>query len=99
MSCALITCKCHSLSGGCSRIGSTDKSHRATGAANKPGSTPDPIDDNREQEQTDPEEQPGGIDNVSLRVPKGAIYGGTVAAPAFQQIVSFAMPYLGIQPR
>jgi cell division protein FtsI (penicillin-binding protein 3) len=28
----------------------------------------------------------------------GSIYGGTVAAPAFGQIMSFALPYLNIQP-
>jgi cell division protein FtsI/penicillin-binding protein 2 len=28
----------------------------------------------------------------------GSIYGGTVAAPAFGQIMSFALPYLGIGP-
>jgi cell division protein FtsI (penicillin-binding protein 3)/stage V sporulation protein D (sporulation-specific penicillin-binding protein) len=30
--------------------------------------------------------------------PQGAIYGGVVAAPAFEQIVSFALPYLRIPP-
>ncbi len=29
---------------------------------------------------------------------EGSIYGGTVAAPAFGQIMSFALPYLGIAP-
>jgi cell division protein FtsI (penicillin-binding protein 3) len=29
----------------------------------------------------------------------GSIYGGTVAAPAFGQIMSFALPYLGIAPQ
>ena len=28
----------------------------------------------------------------------GSIFGGTVAAPAFGQIMSFALPYLGIAP-
>ena len=28
----------------------------------------------------------------------GSIYGGTVAAPAFGQIMGFALPYLGIAP-
>jgi cell division protein FtsI (penicillin-binding protein 3) len=28
----------------------------------------------------------------------GSIYGGAVAAPAFGQIMSFALPYLGIAP-
>jgi cell division protein FtsI/penicillin-binding protein 2 len=31
--------------------------------------------------------------------PQGAIYGGSVAAPAFQKIVGWAVPYLGISPR
>jgi hypothetical protein len=31
--------------------------------------------------------------------PKGAIYGGTVAAPAFQKIAQFALPYLRIAPK
>ena len=30
--------------------------------------------------------------------PQGAIYGGSVAAPAFQKIVGWAVPYLGIAP-
>jgi cell division protein FtsI/penicillin-binding protein 2 len=31
--------------------------------------------------------------------PHGSIYGGSVAAPAFQKIVGWAVPYLGINPR
>lgn len=30
--------------------------------------------------------------------PQGSIYGGSVAAPAFQKIVGWAVPYLGINP-
>jgi hypothetical protein len=30
--------------------------------------------------------------------PHGEIYGGVVAAPAFQDITKFALPYLGIPP-
>ena len=30
---------------------------------------------------------------------QGSIYGGSVAAPAFQKIVGWAVPYLGISPR
>ncbi len=30
---------------------------------------------------------------------QGAIYGRSVAAPAFQKIVGWAAPYLGIPPR
>ena len=35
---------------------------------------------------------------VMVDEPKGAIYGGVVAAPAFQKILSFALPYLRIPP-
>ena len=31
--------------------------------------------------------------------PQGDIYGGTVAAPAFKEITSFALNYLKIPPR
>jgi cell division protein FtsI (penicillin-binding protein 3) len=31
--------------------------------------------------------------------PQGNIYGGTVAAPAFGQIMAFALPYLRIAPK
>ncbi len=36
---------------------------------------------------------------VMVDEPQGAIYGGSVAAPAFQKIVGWAVPYLGISPR
>jgi cell division protein FtsI/penicillin-binding protein 2 len=36
---------------------------------------------------------------VMVDQPHGAIYGGSVAAPAFQKIVGWAVPYLGISPR
>ncbi len=36
---------------------------------------------------------------VVVDEPQGAIYGGSVAAPAFQKIVGWAVPYLGIPPR
>ena len=35
---------------------------------------------------------------VMVDEPQGDIYGGTVAAPAFGQIMAFALPYLGIAP-
>ena len=35
---------------------------------------------------------------VMVDEPQGDIYGGTVAAPAFEKIVSFALPYLKIPP-
>ncbi len=36
---------------------------------------------------------------VIVDQPNGSIYGGSVAAPAFQKIVGWAVPYLGISPR
>jgi cell division protein FtsI/penicillin-binding protein 2 len=35
---------------------------------------------------------------VMVDEPHGSIYGGSVAAPAFQKIVGWAVPYLGINP-
>jgi cell division protein FtsI/penicillin-binding protein 2 len=35
---------------------------------------------------------------VMVDRPQGAIYGGSVAAPAFQKIVGWAVPYFGISP-
>jgi cell division protein FtsI/penicillin-binding protein 2 len=36
---------------------------------------------------------------VIVDEPHGSYYGGEVAAPAFEEIASFALPYLGIAPR
>jgi cell division protein FtsI/penicillin-binding protein 2 len=36
---------------------------------------------------------------VMVDEPQGEIYGGAVAAPAFEKIVSFALPYLRIPPQ
>jgi cell division protein FtsI/penicillin-binding protein 2 len=36
---------------------------------------------------------------VMVDEPQGAIFGGVVAAPAFQKILQFALPYLRIPPR
>jgi cell division protein FtsI/penicillin-binding protein 2 len=36
---------------------------------------------------------------VMVDEPKGQIYGGVVAAPAFEKIAEFALPYLRIPPR
>jgi len=36
---------------------------------------------------------------VMVDEPQGAIYGGVVAAPAFQKIIGFALPYLNIAPK
>ncbi len=36
---------------------------------------------------------------VVVDEPHGGIYGGSVAAPAFQQIIGWAVPYFGVNPR
>ena len=41
----------------------------------------------------------GSSSSKTRAATKGEIYGGAVAAPAFQQIVAFALPYLGIDPK
>jgi cell division protein FtsI (penicillin-binding protein 3) len=35
---------------------------------------------------------------VVVDQPQGSIYGGSVAAPAFQKIAGWAVPYFGISP-
>ena len=45
-----------------------------------------------------PARNPRLLVTVMVDEPQGEIYGGTVAAPAFEKIVSFALPYLGIPP-
>ncbi len=46
-----------------------------------------------------PADRPQLLITVMVDEPNGAIYGGEVAAPAFQEIASFALPYLKIAPR
>jgi len=46
-----------------------------------------------------PTNHPRLVVAVVVNQPHGSIYGGSVAAPAFQQIVGWAVPYLGIPPR
>jgi cell division protein FtsI/penicillin-binding protein 2 len=46
-----------------------------------------------------PAKHPKLLVAVVVDEPQGQIYGGAVAAPAFQQIVAFALPYLEIDPR
>lgn len=46
-----------------------------------------------------PARRPRLLVAVMADEPQGAIYGGVVAAPAFQRIVAFALPYLRIRPR
>jgi cell division protein FtsI (penicillin-binding protein 3) len=45
-----------------------------------------------------PADHPELLVAVVVDEPQGAIYGGQVAAPAFQKIVAYALPYLGIRP-
>ncbi len=45
-----------------------------------------------------PARDPKLLVSVVVDEPKGAIYGGDVAAPAFEQIAKFALPYLAIPP-
>jgi cell division protein FtsI (penicillin-binding protein 3) len=45
-----------------------------------------------------PAENPQLLAAIIVDQPQGEIYGGTVAAPAFGEIASFALPYLGVPP-
>jgi cell division protein FtsI/penicillin-binding protein 2 len=45
-----------------------------------------------------PARDPKLLVTVTVDEPRGGIYGGDVAAPAFQRIAQFALPYLGIPP-
>jgi cell division protein FtsI/penicillin-binding protein 2 len=45
-----------------------------------------------------PASDPKLVVAVMVDEPHGSIYGGAVAAPAFQKIVGWAVPYLGIAP-
>jgi cell division protein FtsI (penicillin-binding protein 3) len=45
-----------------------------------------------------PARHPRLLVTVMVDEPRGEIYGGVVAAPAFQDITKFALPYLGIPP-
>jgi cell division protein FtsI/penicillin-binding protein 2 len=46
-----------------------------------------------------PAQDPKLLVAVIVDQPHGDIYGGSVAAPAFGEIASFALPYLGIAPQ
>jgi cell division protein FtsI (penicillin-binding protein 3) len=46
-----------------------------------------------------PASAPQLVVSVMVDEPQGSISGGSVAAPAFQKIVGWAVPYLGISPR
>jgi cell division protein FtsI (penicillin-binding protein 3) len=46
-----------------------------------------------------PARDPKLVVAVMVDEPQGSIYGGSVAAPAFQKIVGWAVPHFGISPR
>jgi cell division protein FtsI (penicillin-binding protein 3) len=46
-----------------------------------------------------PARNPKLLVSVMVDEPRGDIYGGTVAAPAFERIMEFALPYLKIPPQ
>jgi cell division protein FtsI (penicillin-binding protein 3) len=46
-----------------------------------------------------PTDAPRLLVAVVVNQPQGSIFGGSVAAPAFRQIVGWAVPYLGLPPR
>jgi cell division protein FtsI (penicillin-binding protein 3) len=46
-----------------------------------------------------PANHPSLLGLVVVDRPQGSVNGGSVAAPAFQKIVGWAVPYLGISPR
>jgi len=46
-----------------------------------------------------PSRNPRLLVSVMVDEPQGSIYGGAVAAPAFEKIASFALPYLRIPPQ
>jgi cell division protein FtsI (penicillin-binding protein 3) len=46
-----------------------------------------------------PTDAPRLVVAVVVNQPQGSIFGGSVAAPAFRQIVGWAVPYLGLPPR
>jgi cell division protein FtsI/penicillin-binding protein 2 len=43
-----------------------------------------------------PAKDPKLLIGVFVDEPKGDFYGGSVAAPAFGELASFALPYLGV---
>lgn len=45
-----------------------------------------------------PVRHPELLISVVVDEPQGSIYGGDVAAPAFQKIAAWALPYFGVQP-
>ena len=73
-----------------------------TGTANKPDPKTGGYSDTRYVASFvgfAPATSPRVLITVMVDEPKGDIYGGSVAAPAFQRIARFVLPYLRIPPR
>src|SRR5438874_1916718 len=72
-----------------------------TGTANKPDPTTGGYSDTKFVSSFvgfAPARDPKLLVAIMVDEPKGEVLGGQVAAPAFQQIATFALPYLGIGP-
>jgi cell division protein FtsI (penicillin-binding protein 3) len=73
-----------------------------TGTANKPDPTTGGYSDTRYVASFvgfAPASSPRVLITVMVDEPQGDIYGGSVAAPAFQKIARFVLPYLRVPPR
>jgi cell division protein FtsI (penicillin-binding protein 3) len=72
-----------------------------TGTANKPDPTTGGYSDTKFFSSFvgfAPARNPKLLVAIMVDEPQGEVLGGQVAAPAFQQLASFALPYLGIGP-
>jgi cell division protein FtsI (penicillin-binding protein 3) len=72
-----------------------------TGTANKPDPTTGGYSDTKFVSSFvgfAPARNPKLLVAIMVDEPQGEVLGGLVAAPAFQQLASFALPYLGIAP-
>jgi cell division protein FtsI/penicillin-binding protein 2 len=72
-----------------------------TGTANKPDPTTGGYSDTKFVSSFvgfAPARNPSLLVAIMVDEPQGEVLGGAVAAPAFQQIAGFALPYLGIAP-
>jgi cell division protein FtsI/penicillin-binding protein 2 len=73
-----------------------------TGTANKPDPATGGYSDTRYVASFvgfAPASRPRVLITVAVDEPQGDIYGGSVAAPAFQKIARFVLPYLRVPPR
>ena len=100
--------RCRTCSRACSRPGGTAQEAQVDGytLAGKTGTAEKAIKGG--YSKTDfiasfigfaPAKNPRLLVAVMVDTPRGDIYGGTVAAPAFERIMEFALPYLKIPPR